>query len=291
MVVEGKPESANDQHHGYADPRGGAEMSGRPPVEPGPPAPSATRDALARYAGSLSGRVALVTGAGTGIGRATALALAAAGADVALLGRRREPLDEVAALIAAFGRRGQPCPVDVTDARAVEDAAHRAAEALGPADIAVAAAGVNAWAEIDALDPASLRAALATNVEGVANLVRAVLPAMRAAGRGKFVVIASDNGRRPEAGGSGYVASKFGAVGLALSVSQELHAAGIGVHVVEPGCVDTPWYPPGEEAPRERMLHPDDVALAVLFLATLPEHVVLEELLLVPRALLVQPWA
>ena len=204
-------------------------------------------------------------------------------------GRRR--CDEVAALIAGLGRRAVACPVDVTDAPAVEDAVRQAAAALGPAEIAVAAAGVNAWADIADLDPASLRAALATNVEGVANVVRAALPAMRAAGRGKIVVIASDNGRRPEPGGAGYVASKFGAVGLALSLSRELHAAGIGVHVVEPGCVDTPWYPPEEEAPRERMLHPDDVALAVLFLATLPEHVVLEELLLVPRELLVHPWA
>jgi len=266
-------------------------MSGRPPEEPGAPAPATTRDALARYTGSLAGRVALVSGAGTGIGRATSLALAAAGADVALLGRRKEPLDEVAALIGGIGRRAVVCPVDVTDASAVDDAARRAAAELGPAGIAVAAAGVNAWADIADLDPATLRAALATNVEGVANLVRAVLPAMRLAGRGKLVVIASDNGRRPEAGGAGYVASKFGAVGLALSMSQELHAAGIGVHVVEPGCVDTPWYPPGENAPRERMLQPDDVALAVLFLATLPEHVVLEELLLVARDLLVHPWA
>ena len=266
-------------------------MTVPPPVDRGAPARPATRDALARYAGSLDGRVALVTGAGTGIGRATSLALAAAGAQVALLGRRREPLDEVAAAIDGLGGRALACPVDVTDAAAVEAAARRAAKALGTIDVAVAAAGVNAWADIGELDPASLRAALATNVEGVANVVRAVLPVMRAAGRGKLVVVASDNGRRPEAGGAGYVASKFGAVGLALSISQELQAAGIGVHVVEPGCVDTPWYPSAEDAPRERMLHPDDVALAVLFLATLPEHVVLEELLLVPRNLLVHPWA
>lgn len=266
-------------------------MTARPSAAPGPPGPPATRDALARYAGTLDGRVALVTGAGSGIGRATSLALAAAGADVALLGRRPAPLHEVAALIAGLGRRAVACPVDVTDAPAVEDAVRQAAAALGPAEIAVAAAGINAWADIADLDPASLRAALATNVEGVANVVRAALPAMRAAGRGKIVVVASDNGRRPEPGGAGYVASKFGAVGFALSLSRELHAAGIGVHVVEPGCVDTPWYPPEEEAPRGRMLHPDDVALAVLFLATLPEHVVLEELLLESRELLVHPWA
>ena len=85
--------------------------------------PATTRDALARYTGSLAGRVALVSGAGTGIGRATSLALAAAGADVALLGRRKEPLDEVAALIGGIGRRAVVCPVDVTDASAVDDAA------------------------------------------------------------------------------------------------------------------------------------------------------------------------
>jgi NADP-dependent 3-hydroxy acid dehydrogenase YdfG len=265
-------------------------MTTSPPVDPGSSRP-ATRDALARYAGTLEGRVALVTGAGSGIGRATALALAAAGADIVLLGRRPELLEETAASIAGLGRRAQARPVDVADAPAVEATVRDAATSLGPADIAVAAAGVNAWADIDDLDPASLRGALATNVEGVANVVRAVLPAMRAAGRGKLVVIASDNGRRPEAGGAGYVASKFGAVGLALSISQELYAAGIGVHVVEPGCVSTPWYPASEDAPRERMLHPDDVALAVLFLATLPDHIVLEELLLVPRDLLVHPWA
>lgn len=277
-------------------------MTDRSAAEPGPagrpasvgglrPTPPATRDALARYAGALGGRVALVTGAGSGIGRAAALALAAAGADVALLGRRPEPLRQVAALVSGFGRRAAVCPVDVTDAPALEAAVRDAAAALGPAEVIVAAAGVNAWADIADLDPATLRFALATNVEGVANVVRAALPAMRAAGRGKVIVVASDNGRRPEPGGGGYVASKFGAVGLALSVSAELHAAGINVHVVEPGCVDTPWYPPDEETPRERMLHPDDVALAILFLATLPGHVVLEELLLVPRDLLVRPWA
>jgi len=264
---------------------------GPAPVDDLRPAPPTTRDALARYAGALAGRVALVTGAGSGIGRAAALELAAAGADVALLGRRPGPLQQVAALASGLGRRAVACPADVTDASAVEAAVRGVAAALGPADIIVAAAGVNAWADIANLAPATLRAALATNVEGVANVVRAALPAMRAAGRGKVIVVASDNGRRPEAGGGGYVASKFGAVGLALSVSAELHAAGINVHVVEPGCVDTPWYPPDEEAPRERMLHPDDVALAILFLATLPGHVVLEELLLVPRDLLVQPWA
>ena len=84
-------------------------------------------------------------------------------------------------------------------------------------------------------------------------------------------MIASDNGRRAEAEGAGYVASKFGAVGLALSLSQELYGSGVGVHVIEPGCVDTEWYGNDEgEVPRDRMLSADDVAYLALFLATLP---------------------
>jgi NADP-dependent 3-hydroxy acid dehydrogenase YdfG len=256
----------------------------------GAPVRPATLAALARYAGALDGQVALVTGAGSGIGRAIAVAFAAAGADVALVGRREASLRETAAFVRT-GRRAVEIPADVTDAAALVAAVARATAELGAPAIAVAAAGVNAWATIDALEPAALAAALATNVAGVAHLARAVLPGMRARRAGKLIVVASDNGRRPEAGGGAYVASKFGAVGFALSIAQELHADGVNVHIVEPGCVDTPWYLPEEEAPRERMLAPEDVALGVLFLATLPGHIVLEELLLVPRDLLVEPWA
>jgi NAD(P)-dependent dehydrogenase (short-subunit alcohol dehydrogenase family) len=113
---------------------------------------------------------------------------------------------------------------------------------------------------------------------------------MRERGEGKILVVSSDNGRRAEAGGSAYVASKFGAVGLSLSIAQELYADGIGVHVIEPGCVDTAWYPPDEEAPRERMLSAIEVAYVAVFLATLPSSIVLEEVMMLPRELLVAPW-
>ena len=255
------------------------------------PVRPATRAALARYAGALDGEVAVVTGAGSGIGRAIASALADAGADVALIGRRPAALRETGTRVRTAGRRAAEVPADVTDPDALAAAVARATAELGPPSIAIAAAGVNAWASIDELEPAALAAALATNVAGVAHLAQAVLPGMRARRAGRLIVIASDNGRRPEAGGGAYVASKFGAVGFALSIAAELHADGVNVHVVEPGCVDTPWYPPDEVAPRERMLAPEDVALAVLFLASLPAHIVIEELLLVPRDLLVEPWA
>jgi NADP-dependent 3-hydroxy acid dehydrogenase YdfG len=247
-------------------------------------------DPIARYAGALEGQVAVVTGAGSGIGRAAAVALARSGAGVAVMGRRADRLEETVELIRSAGGDGRTAPVDVVDADAIDRSVNRVMEALGPPDVVVAAAGVNAWGELSEVGPEQVREALAVNIEGVANLARAVLPVMKDRGRGKLIVIASDNGRRPEAGGGAYVASKFGAVGLARSLSRELYRSPISVHVVEPGCVDTEWYPPEEDAPRDRMLSADDVALVVLFLATLPSHIVVEEVMPLPRGLLAEPW-
>ena len=247
-------------------------------------------DPFDRYVGALSDAVGFVTGAGSGIGRATAVALARAGADVALVGRRADALAETTSLVEGHGRRALAIAVDVADAQAIEDAVAETVRALGPIDAAVANAGVNAWADLEDLTPEMLRSALATNVEGVANVARAIVPGMRERGAGHVIVVASDNGRRAEAGGSGYVASKFAAVGFALSLSQELYGSGVSVHIIEPGCVDTEWYPAEEDAPRERMLSPEDVANVALFLATLPSHVILEEVMVVPRGLFVEPW-
>lgn len=247
-------------------------------------------DPLARYAGALDGAVALVTGAGSGIGRAVSVAFARAGSDVALIGRREQRIVETAGRVEAAGGRALPLSADVADPSSVAAAVERIERELGPPAIAVANAGVNAWADLEELDPEMLHSALATNVEGVVNVARAVVPSMRERQSGKILVVASDNGRRAEAGGSGYVASKFAAVGLSLALSQELLGEGIGVHVIEPGCVDTEWYPPEEDAPRERMLRADDVALIALFLATLPPHIVLDEIMLLPRELAREPW-
>jgi 3-oxoacyl-[acyl-carrier protein] reductase len=239
---------------------------------------------------TLEGSTALVTGAGSGIGKAAALALARQGADVVLMGRRLHRLREAGDQVAALGRRAFVSAGDVGSPDDVEAAVARSRDELGPPQVVVASAGVNAWGALDELTPESLREALATNVEGVANVARAVVPSMVERGHGKFIVIASDNGRVPEPEGSGYVASKFGAVGFSLSLSRELYRTGVSVHILEPGCVDTEWYEGDDDVPRERMLSPEDVAELVVFLATLPTRIVLEELMVLPRGLLADPW-
>jgi 3-oxoacyl-[acyl-carrier protein] reductase len=245
---------------------------------------------LARFEDALEGRSAIVTGAGSGIGRAVSIVFARAGADVALMGRRREALEATGEVVAAAGRRAVVLPTDVRDEAAVRTAVGTAHDDLGVVDIAVASAGTNGWGSLQEQTSDLVRTALEVNVEGVANLIRATVPSMREAGSGKVLVVASDNGRRPEAGGSAYVASKFAAVGLSLSIAQELYESGVAVHVIEPGCVDTEWYPPDEDAPRDRMLSADDVAYVALLLATLPQHIVVEELMMLPRGLLITPW-
>lgn len=249
-----------------------------------------TAQLLSRFDGALDGQSAVVTGAGSGIGRAVSIAFARAGADVAVLGRRRERLEMTAEQVRAAGRRAVVLPLDVGDDEAVRVAIAAARQEVGAATIVVANAGANGWGSIDEQTPDLVRTALHVNVEGIANLVRAAVPAMRQQGSGKVLVVASDNGRRAEAGGSAYVASKFAAVGLSLSFAQELYASGVGVHVIEPGCVDTDWYPPDEDAPRDKMLSADDVAYVALFLASLPSSIVLEEVMMLPRDLLVEPW-
>src|SRR5437867_2107922 len=91
----------------------------------------------------LAGKVVLVAGASSGMGRATALACAREGADVALVARRREPMEEVARQIAALGRRAAVCPADLTDPAATERAFAAATEQLGPLDVVVVTAGTN----------------------------------------------------------------------------------------------------------------------------------------------------
>jgi len=206
--------------------------------------------------------LAVVTGASSGIGRASALALARRGLDVALVARTEETLRVVEAEVAAAGTRALVIVADVTVAADVQ----RTAASLGRApDVVVNNAGIaGRRAPIEDIAEAEWDAVLGVNLKGVYLVTRALLPAMRAAGRGRFVTIASISSTLGTAGLAAYCASKWGALGFTKALAEELRDSGLQAMAVLPGSVDTPMLAVGGFAPR---MKPEDVAKVVTFAA------------------------
>jgi NAD(P)-dependent dehydrogenase (short-subunit alcohol dehydrogenase family) len=223
----------------------------------------------------LTGEVAVVTGASRGIGRAVAAGLAGRGARVALLARSGDALRELAGEIG-----GWPIPCDVTDPEALERAAALVAEQAGRApDLVVCAAGVFHIAPVDAMTLEELDLNLGVNLRGSILTVRAFLPALKARGRGILVQVGSVAGRRAFPGNGAYAASKFGLRGFHQVLLEELRGTGVRATLLEPAATDTTiWDPMSPDADptlpdRAGMLHPTDVAEAVLFVASRREGV------------------
>ena len=230
-------------------------------------------------------RNAVITGAGSGVGRATALALAQQGWRVALIGRRREVLEKVAAEIPG----ALVCPCDIGDANAVAAMGARVLAEFGTVEVLVNAAGTNApQRALEVLSLADYRAMMDTNLNGAYYCVQAFLPQMRARGSGTIVNIISDAGKAasPKAG-PGYVMSKFGMAGLTQAINAEERTRGVRACGIFPGDIDTPILdrrpiPPDAEA-RARMMQPEDIAECVLLAINLPSRVIVEEMLVRPR--------
>lgn len=219
----------------------------------------------------LEGQTAVVTGAGRGIGRASALALAKAGATAVLASRTAADLDETAAEIAAAGGRSIPVPTDVTSREAVEALVARAVAETGRLDVVVNNAGVFIWKALANLDEAEWDRIFATNLKSAYLLIHAALPALIRSGRGRIVNVASIHGTVGDANVVAHCAAKFGLVGLTKALARELREVGVTVNAVAPGSTDNKarhGEPPPHAAPLKEKLHAEDVADAVLFLAS-----------------------
>ncbi len=237
---------------------------------------------------SIEGKVAWITGAGSGIGRATAIALAKAGSNVVLSGRRQPLLEETASLMGKAGGKAMVETLDVVDSAAVEAAARRVREKLGSLDILVNNAGVNiverSWS---ALNPARIDEILGANLHGAFYCVTAALPIMRAQKDGLIVNIASLAGKHiSPLSGPGYTAAKHAVVAMSASINMEEFANGIRSCAICPGEVATPILDrrpvPVSAEDRAKMLQSEDLAETVLFVATMPRHVCISEIVLAP---------
>jgi len=185
--------------------------------------------------GWAQGRHALITGGGTGIGAATAQMFAAEGARVSLLGRRREPLEAVAA-----GIGGTVVTCDVTDRDALEKAFEDARSANGPLDYVILNAGIGDSAPFQRTKREAWDRIMATNLTALFDGTQLALPDLLDGEDKRLVIVASVAGLRGAAYAAPYVASKHGAIGLTRSLALEFAKTNLTVNAICPAFVDTP---------------------------------------------------
>jgi 3-oxoacyl-[acyl-carrier protein] reductase len=232
--------------------------------------------------GPLSGRTALVTGAGRGIGAAIARKVASLGASVVLCGRTVTSVEATRSQIASEGGNATRLQCDVTDLQSVQAAAAQVEHTHGRLDVLVNNAGVGGFASpLHEMTPETWEKILNTNLRGVFYCIRSFAPMMIRAGKGDIINISSLAGKNALPNGAAYAASKWGLNGLSYSVAEELRGHGIRVSVVCPGSVDTELSPhTGKDC--NKMLKPDDVAHVVEMLVTQEPQSFASEVLLRP---------
>jgi NADP-dependent 3-hydroxy acid dehydrogenase YdfG len=230
-------------------------------------------------------KTAVITGAGTGVGAATAIALSNEGWRVALLGRRREPLD----IVAAQCLNALVVPCDVGDSAQVEAMGKKVLAEFGSVEVLVNAAGTNVPKRaLEVLSLADYHEMMNANLNGAYYCTQAFLPQMRANGSGTIVNIISEAGKAasPKAG-PGYVISKFGMAGLTSAINAEERGRGIRACAIFPGDINTPILDkrpaPPDAAARAKMMQPEDIAACALFVINLPPRAIIEELIVRPR--------
>jgi len=238
---------------------------------------------------AMDGLVAIVSGAGEGIGRSSALALARDGADVALGARRPEQLERVAAEVRALGRRALCVPTDIADESCCRDLVAKTVGEFGRLDAVVNVAALSVdEVTVEQVARADWERALAVNLFGTMEVSRAALPHLRAAGGGAIVQISTLSTRTTPPRLAPYASAKLAMVGASHTLAREVGRDGIRVNVVVPGYVSGPhldalfaeyaerrgvsvervWEDAARQSVLGRIPSPDDVAEAVLFLAS-----------------------
>lgn len=239
----------------------------------------------------LAGKKILITGASSGFGRGIALACAAEGADLALVARDTERLQAVADLARAQGSEVVICPANIADQTQVLAAVAHAKVALGQIDVLVNDAGMNVTQR--SIKDTSLEQwgqLLDVNLTSAFLFTKAVLPDMIARQAGTIINVASRAALHPHlAGGVGYSTSKQGMDALTQVTNEEANPHGVRACLLCPGVGNTPLLdrrpvpPPLEQ--RAKMLQPEDLGAVVVLIASMPPHVNIELVSMLPTRL------
>lgn len=226
----------------------------------------------------LTGKTAIVTGGSRGIGRAAALTLAEAGADVAVIYAGNTAVaEETVRLIEEKGRKGLAIQCDVADEAAVTAMVKDVKKELGRIDILVNNAGITRDGLLMIMKEADWQAVLDTNLTGAFHCTKAVTRLMMKQRSGSIINITSVVGETGNAGQANYAAAKAGLIGFTKSVAKELASRNIRCNAIAPGCIETDMTAVlGEDTvdamiktiPMGRVAQPEEVAKAVLFLAS-----------------------
>jgi NADP-dependent 3-hydroxy acid dehydrogenase YdfG len=236
----------------------------------------------------FQGKTILVTGGGSGIGLASAQAFHNLGAKVAICGRNKTKLDKASELISKSKERVLSLVCDAGQPKEVENTISSTIKTFGPIDILVHCVGMNVKERsFQELNPESWRSLVEGNLDSAYYVFHEVLKGMRPRKNGLVIVVNSISGLRGNPlGGPGYVAGKFGLNGLVVATAAEESKNNIRFCSIFPGEVNTPILEarpnPVSEEHKKSILQPEDVAQSVLFVARLPEHVVIPELIIIP---------
>ncbi len=231
----------------------------------------------------MTAKIALVTGAGTGVGRAVALALAKAGYDVALAGRRKEPLDQVAAEIKTIGQKGLPIPTDVSQRQSILDLFAKTKASFGRLDVLFNNAGIGAPpVPLEELPFETWQNVVNTNLTGMSLCTQEAIKIMKEQNPrgGRIINNGSISAHAPRPFSVAYTATKHAVTGLTKSTSLDTRKYNICCGQVDIGNAITPMterMAQGEGVPQangtmmvEPRMNADNVGAAVVYMASLP---------------------
>ncbi len=232
---------------------------------------------------NLFKRNIIITGASRGIGKSIAVKLAEKGAQVFLLARAAIELKKVCEEINKGAGNAHWFALDITDEEAVNNTVKGIVNDFGRIDVLVNNAGIGSFETLSFFEEQAFDDIFDVNVKGTFLITKAVVPYLQKQNEGHILTIASDVSKRTFAKGSAYCASKYAQDAMMSALRKEVRNTGVKVSVIYPGLVDTYFNGNQPEKPEhETWLRPDDVASAVTYILSAPDHVVIDELMIHP---------